>query len=277
MYRVAPDMAIIETVDFFPPIVDDAYAAGAIAAANAMSDVYAMGGEVLFALNVVAWPDDLSFDPLERLMQGAVDKIAEGDGVIAGGHTVIDKEPKFGLAVTGRAHPERLLLKGALRAGDALWLTKPIGTGSAIASMVALNRSAARAAIDAGLHAATDVTGFGLVGHAHEMAERSGVGIRIDAAAVPLLPGARAHAERGVSFGGLERNTAYYVGEGHVRFAGSIDDSSRRLMLDPQTSGGLLVGVPAAHAAAWDKAREARGIRASRVGEVIAGEGVSVA
>jgi selenide,water dikinase len=294
VYRVAPDVAIIETVDFFPPIVDDAYAAGAIAAANAMSDVYAMGGEVLFALNVVAWPDDLSFDPLERLMRGAVDKIAEGDGVIAGGHTVIDKEPKFGLAVTGRAHPDRLLLKGALHLGDALWLTKPIGTGvlttahkngdlspedlaSAVASMVALNRSAARAAIEAGLHAATDVTGFGLVGHAHEMAERSGVGVRIDAAAVPLLPGARAHAERGVSFGGLERNTAYYVGEGHVRFADAIDDATRRLMLDPQTSGGLLVGVPVAHAAAWDKAREVRGVRASKVGEVIAGEGVSVA
>ena len=294
MYRVAPDVAIIETVDFFPPIVDDAYAAGAIAAANAMSDVYAMGGEVLFALNVVAWPDDLSFDPLERLMQGAVDKIAEGDGVIAGGHTVIDKEPKFGLAVTGRAHPDRLLLKGALHAGDALWLTKPIGTGvlttahkngdlasedlaSAVASMVALNRAAARAAVETGLHAATDVTGFGLVGHAHEMAERSGVAIRIDAAAVPLLPGARAHAKRGVSFGGLERNTSYYVGEGHVRFAEPIDDATRRLMLDPQTSGGLLVGVPPAHAAAWDKAREARGVQAWKVGEAIAGEGVSVA
>jgi len=294
VYRVAPDVAIIETVDFFPPIVDDAYAAGAIAAANAMSDVYAMGGEVLFALNVVAWPDDLSFDPLERLMQGAVDKIAEGDGVIAGGHTVIDSEPKFGLAVTGRAHPDRLLLKGALHAGDALWLTKPIGTGvlatahkngdlapedlaSVIASMVALNRAAARAALDAGLHAATDITGFGLAGHAHEMAERSGVGVRIDASAVPLLPGARSHAERGVSFGGLERNTAFYVGEDHVRFADAIDDATRRLMLDPQTSGGLLVGVPAAHAAAWDKAREARGVTAWRVGEAIAGEGVAIA
>ena len=129
MYRVAPDVAIVETLDFFPPIVDDPYAAGAIAAANAMSDVYAMGGEVLFALNIVAWPEDLSFDALERLMQGAVDKIAEGDGVIAGGHTVIDREPKFGLAVTGRAHPDRLFMKGALHPGDALWLTKPIGTG----------------------------------------------------------------------------------------------------------------------------------------------------
>ena len=287
-------MAIVETLDFFPPIVDDAYASGAIGAANAMSDVYAMGGEVLFALNIVAWPDDLSLDPLEQLMAGAVDKVAEGDGVIAGGHTVIDTEPKFGLAVTGRAHPDRLLTKGALRAGDAIWLTKPIGTGilttvhkngdlapeelaSTVASMVALNRAAARAAVAAGLHAATDVTGFGLVGHAHEMAERSGVGIRIDAAAVPLLPGARAHAERGVSFGGLERNTTFYVGEGHVRFADGIDEATRRLMLDPQTSGGLLVGVPAAHAAAWERAREAHGVQASKVGEAIAGHGVAVA
>jgi len=294
VYRVAPDVAIIETVDFFPPIVDDAYAAGAIAAANAMSDVYAMGGEVLFALNVVAWPDDLSFDPLERLMQGAVDKIAEGGGVIAGGHTVIDKEPKFGLAVTGRAHPDRLLTKGALHAGDVLWLTKPIGTGvlatahkngdlppedlaSAVGSMVALNRAAARAAVDAGIHAATDVTGFALVGHAHEMAERSGVGITIDARAVPVLPAARTHAERGLSFGGLERNTAYYVGEGHVRFAQSVDDATRRLLLDPQTSGGLLLGVPAAHADAWDAACQRHGVAAWKVGEVVTGHGVAVA
>jgi len=173
-----------------------------------MSDVYAMGGEVLFALNIVAWPDDLSFDLLERIIQGAVDTVAEGGGVIAGGHTVIDREPKFGLAVTGRVHPDRILTKGALRVGDTLWLTKPIGTGvlttahksgdiapedlaSAVASMVALNRNAARAVVAAGLHAATDVTGFALAGHAHEMAERSKVAIRIDAASVPLLPGAR--------------------------------------------------------------------------------------
>ncbi len=281
-------------MDFFPPIVDDAYAAGAIAAANAMSDVYAMGGEVLFALNIVAWPDDLSFEPLERLMQGAVDKIAEAGGVIAGGHTVIDREPKFGLAVTGRVHPDRILTKGALAVGDTLWLTKPIGTGvlttahkngdiapedlaSAVASMVALNQAAARAAAAAGLHAATDVTGFALVGHAHEMAERSNVAIRIDAAAVPLLPGARAHAERGVSFGGLERNTAYFVGEGHVRFDEKLDDATRRLMLDPQTSGGLLIGVPTGHAAAWDRERERLGVMAWPVGHVIAGTGVAVA
>ena len=293
MYRVAPDVAIVETLDFFPPIVDDAYASGAIAAANSMSDVYAMGGEVLFALNIVAWPDDLSFDMLERLIAGAVDKVAEAGGVIAGGHTVIDREPKFGLCVTGRVHPDHLLSKGPLAIGDALWLTKPIGTGvlttahklgelspedlaSTVASMVQLNRAAARAAIEAGLHTGTDITGFGLVGHANEMATSSGIAIRIDAAAVPLLPGARAQAERGVSFGGLERNTEFYVGEGHAHFDGGIDDATQRLLLDPQTSGGLLVGVPAAHAAAWDRARESHGVTAWRVGEAVAGSGVSI-
>src|SRR5947209_1626309 len=292
VYRVAPDVAIVETLDFFPPIVDDAYASGAIAAANAMSDVYAMGGEVLFALNIVAWPEDLSFDALERLMQGAVDKIAEGDGVIAGGHTVIDKEPKFGLAVTGRAHPDRLLTKGMLRPGDALWLTKPIGTGvlttahktgdlspedlaSTVASMVALNRAASRAAVDAGLHAATDITGFGLAGHAHEMAERSAVGVRIHANAVPLLPGARTHAERGISFGGLERNQAYFADGRRVGFDG-VDEAARTLALDPQTSGGLLVAVPAAHADEWERARAANGVTATRIGEVVGGSGVTV-
>ena len=192
-----------------------------------MSDVYAMGGEVLFGLNIAAWPEDAPISELERVFEGAVDKVAEAGGVVAGGHTVIDREPKYGLAVTGRVHPERMLLKSRLLAGDALWLTKPIGTGvlttahkagaldpadlaSAIASMVALNRDAAHAAVDAELHAATDITGFGLVGHAHEMAERSGIAVRIRAAAVPLLPAARAHAERGISFGGLERNTAYF-------------------------------------------------------------------
>ena len=294
MYRVADDAAIIETVDFFPPVVDDAYAAGAIAAANAMSDVYAMGGEVLFALNIVAWPDDLSFEPLERLIQGAVDKIAEGGGVIAGGHTVIDREPKFGLAVTGRVHPDRILRKGGLRAGDALWLTKPIGTGvlttahkngdlaaedlaSAVASMVALNQGAARAAVAAGLHVATDVTGFALVGHANEMADRSNVGIQIDAASVPLLPGALSHAERGVTFGGLERNMAYFVGEGHVRFGDGVGEATRRLLLDPQTSGGLLIGVPPAHAVAWDQARQRHGVTAWLVGTVVPGSGVTAA
>jgi selenide,water dikinase len=292
VYLVAPDTAIVETLDFFPPIVDDAYASGAIGAANAMSDVYAMGGEVLFGLNIAAWPEDAPLEQLQRIFQGAIDKIAEGGAVVAGGHTVIDREPKFGLAVTGRVHPERMLLKSRLREGDALWLTKPIGTGvlttahktgtldaadlaSTIASMVTLNRAAAEAAVDAELHAATDITGFGLGGHAHEMADQSSVGIRIRASAVPLLPGAHQHAESGVSFGGLERNRAYFDDGKKVRFE-DVDDISRTLVLDPQTSGGLLVGVPRAHADAWQRACGARGVRPHEIGEVIAGSGVTV-
>ncbi len=291
MYLVAPDTAIVETLDFFPPIVDDAYASGAIGAANAMSDVFAMGGEVLFALQIAAWPEDLSLEQLEALFRGGVDKVREAGGVIAGGHTVIDREPKYGLAVTGRVHPDRILRKNALRVGDALWLTKPIGTGvlttahkngalaaadlaSVVASMVTLNRAAARAAVEAGLHAATDVTGFALAGHAHEMAEQSGVSVRIRAGLVPLLPGAREHAQ-GASFGGLERNRVYFLEGARVRFDG-VDDVLSTLLLDPQTSGGLLIGVPAAHAEAWDRARAAHDVVAVRIGEVSEGQGVIV-
>jgi selenide,water dikinase len=290
VYLVAPDTAIVETLDFFPPIVDDAYASGAIGAANAMSDVYAMGGEVLFALQIAAWPEDLSVEQLETLFRGGVDKVREAGGIVAGGHTVIDREPKYGLAVTGRVHPERILRKNALRIGDAVWLTKPIGTGvlttahkkgalspedlaSVVASMVMLNRGAARAAVEAGLHAATDVTGFALAGHAHEMAEQSGVGVWIKAGLVPLLPGALEHA-RGASFGGLERNRAHFLAGGRVRFDG-VDEELRTLLLDPQTSGGLLIGVPAAHADAWERARSAHGVTATRIGEVTEGKGVT--
>jgi selenide,water dikinase len=292
VYLVARDTAIVETLDFFPPIVDDAYASGAIGAANAMSDVYAMGGEVLFGLNIAAWPEDAPLAQLERVFQGAIDKVAEAGGVIAGGHTVIDREPKYGLAVTGRVHPDRMLLKSRLRVGDALWLTKPIGTGvlttahkngdldvadlaSAIASMVSLNRAAAQAAVDAELHAATDVTGFGLAGHAHEMAETSSVAVRIHASLVPLLPGARRHAETGITFGGLERNRSYFDDGSRVRFEG-VEDVFRTLLLDPQTSGGLIVGVPPAHADAWERAYTTSGVSASQIGEVIAGSSVIV-
>ena len=291
MYVVASDVAIVTTLDFFPPIVDDAYASGAIGAANAMSDVYAMGGEVLLALQIAAWPEDLSLEQLEALFQGGVDKVRQAGAVVAGGHTVIDREPKYGLAVTGRVHPDRILRKNALRAGDALWLTKSIGTGvlttahkngklapadlaSTVASMVTLNRAAARAAVAAGVHAATDITGFALAGHAHEMAEQSGVGVRIQASLVPLLPGAREHASE-ASFGGLERNRSHFLSQERVRFD-RVDDVMQTLLLDPQTSGGLLVGVPRAHGEAWDRACKAEGVSATRIGEVIEGQGVIV-
>src|SRR2546430_5524472 len=254
-----------------------------------MSDVFAMGGEVLFALQIAAWPEDLSMEQVEPLFRGGVDRVREAGGVVAGGHTVIDREPKYGLAVTGRVHPDRILRKNALRVGDAMWLTKPIGTGvlttahkngklapedlaSVVASMVPLNRSAAKAAVEAGLHAATDVTGFALAGHAFEMADQSHVGVRIGAGLVPLLPAAREHAI-GASFGGLERNTAHFQDGGRVRFDG-VDDALRTLLLDPQTSGGLLVGVPSAHAEAWERACATRGVTPVKIGEVIAGAGV---
>jgi selenide, water dikinase len=257
-----------------------------------MSDVYAMGGEVLFALQIAAWPEDAPISQLERIFAGAVDTVREAGGVVAGGHTVIDREPKFGLAVTGRVDPRRILRKDALRAGDSLWLTKPIGTGvlttahkrgelspedlaSTIASMVALNREAARAAVQTGVHAATDITGFGLAGHLHEMAVAAGVEVRIKMSAVPLLPGARAHALGG-SFGGLERNQAHFLSEGRVRLE-LADESLRVLALDPQTSGGLVVGVPAAHAAEWERAMRMHNITAARIGDVVAGSGVTIA
>ena len=293
VYVVAPGVGIVETVDFFAPIVDDPYAFGQIAAANAMSDVYAMGGEVLFALNVAAWPEDLDLAPLEAIFAGGVDKIAEAGGVIAGGHTVQDDEPKYGLAVTGRVDPDHILIKGAVRVGDALYLTKPLGTGlvttahkrgevrpedlaSAVASMTSLNREASRAAVAAGARAATDITGFGLLGHAWEMAMASHVEIRIQAASVPLLPGAIWYAERGMRSGGLSRNTEFFLAEGRVRFDGELPFPLHDVLLDPQTSGGLFVALPAGAAARFERDASARGVQAVRIGEAIAGSGVSV-
>ncbi len=293
VYVVAPGVGIVETVDFFAPIVDDPYAFGQIAAANAMSDVYAMGGEVLFALNVAAWPADLDLAPLEAIFAGGVDKIAEAGGVIAGGHTVQDHEPKYGLAVTGRVDPDRVLTKGAVRAGDALYLTKPVGTGlittahkrgavrpedlaSAVAAMTTLNREAARAALAAGARAATDITGFGLLGHAWEMANASEVRLRIDAAAVPLLPGTLEYAERGMRSGGLGRNLEFFLAEDRVRFAAEIPHALRDALIDPQTSGGLLVAVPLADSARFEREASTRGVAAVPIGEAIAGTGVSV-
>jgi selenide,water dikinase len=294
VYVIAPGVAVVETVDFFAPIVDDAYAFGQIAAANAMSDVYAMGGEVLFALNVAAWPEGMELAPLEQIFAGGVDKIAEGGGAIAGGHTVQDREPKYGLAVTGRVDPDKIIRKGAARVGDALYLTKPLGTGlittahkqgevrpedlaSAVASMVALNRDAARAAVRAGVRAGTDVTGYGLAGHAFEMALASGVGLRIDSTRVPALPGALDYAERGMRSGGLSRNTEYFLDVGRVRFAAEVPNARQDLMLDPQTSGGLLLAVSRDDVAAFERECMTHRVIATRIGEVVAGSGVSIA
>src|SRR5712664_2807898 len=195
VYRIGADLAIVEIVDFFPPVVDDPWTWGAVAAVNAMSDVYAMGGEVMFALAVAGFPREMSKAIVSEVFRGGRDKVAEAGGVIAGGHTVVDAEPKYGLCVTGRVHPDRILIKGGLRPGDRVFLSKPLGTGvittaakngaasadvlaAAIASMLRLNRAAARVARDAGATGATDITGFGFLGHAGEMVKASGAGDR---------------------------------------------------------------------------------------------------
>jgi selenide,water dikinase len=264
VYRVSDDVAIVETVDFFPPIVDDPYLYGAIAAANAMSDVYAMGGRVLFALNVAGFPRELPKDIIAAVFRGGADKVREAGGVIAGGHTVVDAEPKYGLCVTGRVDPRRLLLKGGLRVGQRLFLSKPLGTGviataaksdkcsaevldGAVQSMLRLNRAAALVAQEAGASGATDITGFGLLGHAGEMVEASGTGITIRSRDLPLLPGARALADQGTFSGGMSRNRRHveetFGASGRLSIDPSVPETLIKLLCESETSGGLLFAV----------------------------------
>lgn len=260
VYQLDPMTALVQTVDFFPPIVDDPYAFGAIAAANALSDVYAMGGRPILALAIAAFPEDLDPAITAAILQGGADKVAEAGAVIAGGHTVVDREPKYGLCVTGLIDPSRITAKAGARPGDQLLLTKPLGTGlvttaikwgegdprdleAATTSMLQLNRRAAELAADLPVSAATDITGFGLLGHAAEMARASGVGLRLVAAAIPALPGAMAYAQREIAPGGLKRNQAYLEDEGYVRYHSAVAATYRFLLNDPQTSGGLLFAL----------------------------------
>jgi selenide, water dikinase len=269
VYQVNEQQAVISTADFFPPVVDDPYAFGAIAAANALSDVYAMGGSVLMAINLVAWPDNLDYAILSEILRGGSDIVAQAGGVIAGGHTVTDKEPKYGLAVTGMVHPAHIFTKGGAQPGDILVLGKPLGTGlittahkreqvaaddlqAAIQSMMQLNRAASAALQQLrtlseegdkhdGVHAVTDITGFGLLGHAWEMAAQSRVGMRFAFAALPQLPHARHYAKIGCVTGGAQRNEAFLAP--HVRIAEHIDMIDREIVWDPQTSGGLFAAI----------------------------------
>jgi selenide,water dikinase len=290
VYRVNDQQAIISTADFFPPVVDDPYAFGAIAAANALSDVYAMGGQVLMAINLVAWPDDLDSALLAEILRGGMDTVARAGGAIAGGHTVMDREPKYGLAVTGIVHPERILTKGGARPGDVLILSKPLGTGlittahkrdlvadsdlaAAIQSMTQLNRRASEALTQAGpaVHAATDITGFGLLGHAWEMASQSLVGMRFEYAALPKLPNVYHYAEVGCIPGGSQRNETYLAP--HVRIDEQLDAIERELLWDPQTSGGLFAAIdPAAWTALAALAPEVTFWRIGEVTEQVRGE-----
>ncbi|MSP23085.1 MAG: selenide, water dikinase SelD [Dehalococcoidia bacterium] len=292
VFRVSDDLAIIQTLDFFPPVVDDPYTYGVIAAVNAMSDVYAMGGEVRLALNIAAWPDDLDPGLLSEVFRGGADAVAEAGGVIAGGHTVFDKEPKYGLSVMGMVHPGAIITKGGAQAGDVLLLTKPLGTGilmtaakqrlagaetaleGAVASMRRLNRHAAHLARAASVHAMTDVTGFALVGHAAEMAEQAGATFVLETGAVPELPGARRFAGGGAITGGASRNREQ-LGD-RIRLPADLEEMTGHLLYDPQTSGGLLIAVPVAEAEAL-RARIAEVEGACWiVGHVAAGPGIVV-
>ena len=260
VYHLNDQQAVISTADFFPPVVDDPYAFGAIAAANAVSDVYAMGGQVLMAINLVAWPDQLEATVLSEILRGGMESMAQAGGVIAGGHTVTDKEPKYGLAVTGMVHPERILTKGGARPGDLLIISKPLGTGlittahkrdlvqendlqAAIQSMMQLNRKASEALVQAGteVHAVTDITGFGLLGHAWEMASQSLTSMRFDFQALPLLPNAQHYAKLGCIPGGAHRNEDFLAP--HVRINDQLALEQRTLLWDPQTSGGLFAAI----------------------------------
>jgi selenide,water dikinase len=268
VYRVNDSQAVISTADFFPPVVDDPYAFGSIAAANALSDVYAMGGQPLMAINLVAWPDDLDPGILSEILRGGADTVARAGAVIAGGHTVTDKEPKYGLAVTGMVHPDAILTKGGAQPGDVLILGKPLGTGlittahkrdvveasdleATLQSMMQLNRDASRTLLRPGVHAVTDITGFGLLGHAWEMASQSLTSMQFRFEALPLLPHARHYAELGCVPGGSHRNEAYLAP--HVRFHDSVDVFDREILWDPQTSGGLFAAVDPG---AWEAIRQ---------------------
>lgn len=265
MYQINEDMALIATVDFFPPITDDPYEFGAIAAANSLSDVYAMGGRPLLALNVVGFPASLDKGILGRILQGGYAKAAEAECLIVGGHTVDDLEPKYGLSVIGVVTPGQQVSNAGAQPGDALVLSKPIGTGiittagkqgvvdpevmaGAVATMAALNRPGAAAMTRVDVNAATDITGFGLLGHLKSMVKGSGVGAEISLSAVPTLPGARELLAQGVAPGGTHRNVSSVADA--VTWDAALSDADRLLLCDAQTSGGLLISVPAERAEA---------------------------
>ena len=264
IFQLSDELALVQTVDFFAPIVDDPYHFGRVAAANALSDVFAMGGEPLTAMNIVCFPTGtLPLAVLSEILRGGQDAVHEAGAVIVGGHTITDEEVKYGLSVTGRVHPNRMLTNAAAEPGDVLVLTKSLGTGlvatagkkgmaseravaGMIASMETLNAGAARAAIAAGARCATDVTGFGLLGHASHIARASHLSLTIDVASLPVLEGAREAFHAGAGTGGGDRNAIFV--DGIVRW-GPVSDENRAILLDPQTSGGLLVALAAGRVA----------------------------
>jgi selenide,water dikinase len=292
VFQLAEDLAIVQTVDFFTPIVDDPFTYGAISAANSLSDVYAMGGDVILALNVAALPEDLPPAVLTAIFEGGAAKVQEAGGVIAGGHTIIDDEPKYGLCVTGTIHPQQVYTKAGARPGDRLFLTKPLGTGlittalkngvvqpahldGAVEFMLRLNKEASFAMRSVRPTSCTDITGFGLLGHAFEVAERSDARIVISAERVPVLPGALAYAAAGQKAGGLFRNLAYFTAQG-VQIDPAISDDMVAVLFDPQTSGGLLMTVPEERAGRLRDAFAERSETLWEIGFVEPGSGVLV-
>ena len=289
VYQLDAERAIISTTDFFPPVVDDAYAFGAISAANALSDVYAMGGKPLLAINLVAFPDDLDTGLLTEILRGGADKVKEAGAVIAGGHSITDAEPKYGLSVTGLVSPQRIMRKSGAKAGDRLILSKALGTGvittahkrdlvadehlaQAVQSMERLNRHAAKLAQQHNVQAMTDITGFGLAGHALEMARLSHVDFVIHIDKLRTLPGTQQYARQGIFPGGLQRNADYY--QQWVTLESALADYQEALLYDPQTSGGLLMAVAPQDADALLAGLLASGEAAYELGEVVAGAGV---
>jgi len=259
VYKLTDDIAIVQTVDFFTPIVDDPFTFGQIAAANSLSDIYAMGGKPVTAMNIVSFPlNKLDIGILKEIMRGGLEKLKEADVVLVGGHSIDDPELKYGLSVTGIIHPQKVLAKQGAQAGDALVLTKPLGTGiistalkgetasaaavkKMVASMTTLNRKAAEIIQDIGVHACTDITGFGLIGHAYEMAKAGGCAFCFNSAAVPVFPEALEYARMGLVPGGSHSNRSFY--EPFVEYHKPVSDELRDILYDPQTSGGLLFSV----------------------------------
>jgi selenide,water dikinase len=287
VYRISDDLAVVGTLDFFPPLVDDPVAYGEIAAANALSDVFAMGGRVLFALSIAAFPEDFPKAALAAVFEAAAAKVREAGGVLAGGHTIRDAEPKYGLAVIGAVHPERLFRKGGARPGDVLLLTKRLGTGllvsgrrsgltsdahlkAAIDQMRGLNRTASEVLARHQVRGATDVTGFGLLGHGLEMARASGNRLVFESAALPALDGALDLARAGIETAGAGHNRRFTAPA--LTVGNDVAPELVVLAHDPQTSGGLLAAVPSADAEAVLASLAVAGVTAWRVGEVRAGE-----
>jgi selenide,water dikinase len=292
VWRLEEDRALVATTDFFTPVVDDAYDYGSIAAANALSDIYAMGGKPFLALNVAALPPDLPPDLLGEILRGGAEKAREAGVVIAGGHTVQDKEPKFGLIVLGFVDPRRMITKGSARPGDRLVLSKPLGFGTTTTAlkrdladpadvaevvgwMKRLNKQASELAVEFGVRSGTDITGYSLLGHAWEMAQASGVGLRFEMEKIPFTRGARSYAQQWIFPGGSSDNRLYY--EAHVRFGSHIPETDQMLLFDAQTSGGLLLAVPGDRLDGLLRRSEQLGQPLWVIGEVVAGSEIQVA